>query len=54
LFVEVPEPVWKTSIGNWSSCFASAISRAAAAIRAAEGCAIEQAQLAVDLSRGRL
>ena len=20
MFVEVPEPVWKTSIGNWSSC----------------------------------
>src|SRR5437879_2512114 len=30
---EVPEPVWKTSIGNWSSCLPSAISSAAAAIR---------------------
>ena len=20
MFEEVPEPVWKTSIGNWSSC----------------------------------
>ena len=32
MFDEVPEPVWKTSIGNWSSCLPSATSSAAAAI----------------------
>ena len=26
MFEEVPEPVWKTSIGNWSSCLPSATS----------------------------
>ena len=31
----VPEPVWKTSIGNWSSCLPSAISAAAAMIASA-------------------
>ena len=31
----VPEPVWKTSMGNWSSCFPSAISAAAAMIASA-------------------
>ncbi len=35
MFDEVPEPVWKTSIGNWSSCLPCAISSAAAAIRCA-------------------
>ena len=35
MFDEVPEPVWKTSIGNWSSCRPCAISSAAAAIRCA-------------------
>src|SRR3954462_9703009 len=29
MFVEVPEPVWKTSIGNWPSSFPKAISSAA-------------------------
>ena len=29
VFVEVPEPVWKTSIGNCSSCLPAAISAAA-------------------------
>ena len=33
MFDEVPEPVWKTSIGNWSSCAPSAISSPAAAMR---------------------
>ena len=28
MFVEVPEPVWKTSIGNCSSCLPSATSAA--------------------------
>ena len=35
MFDEVPEPVWKTSIGNWSSCLPSAISWPAWAIRSA-------------------
>src|SRR5436305_212909 len=35
MFEEVPEPVWKTSIGNWSSSSPSAIRVAAAAIRSA-------------------
>jgi hypothetical protein len=32
---EVPEPVWKTSIGNWSSSSPEATRSAAAAIRSA-------------------
>src|SRR5436190_16784427 len=32
MFDEVPEPVWKTSIGNWSSCLPAVTSSAAAAI----------------------
>src|SRR4051812_30085863 len=35
MFELVPEPVWKTSIGNWSSCCPFAISSPAAAIRSA-------------------
>src|SRR5262245_56885605 len=35
MFDEVPEPVWKTSIGNWSSSSPAAIRSAAAAIRSA-------------------
>ncbi len=35
MFEEVPEPVWKTSIGNWSSSSPEATRSAAAAIRAA-------------------
>ncbi len=35
MLVEVPEPVWKTSIGNWSSCSPSATSSPARAIRSA-------------------
>src|SRR5690349_12499674 len=35
MFDEVPEPVWKTSIGNWSSSSPSATRSAASAIRAA-------------------
>jgi hypothetical protein len=35
MFDEVPEPVWKTSIGNWSSCRPCATSSAAEAIRSA-------------------
>ena len=32
MFVEVPEPVWKTSIGNCASCLPAAISLAAFSI----------------------
>ena len=32
VFVDVPDPVWKTSIGNWSSWRPAATSAAAAAI----------------------
>src|SRR3954465_6593022 len=35
MFEDVPEPVWKTSIGNWSSCSPFATSSPAAAIRSA-------------------
>src|SRR4029078_1398245 len=35
MFDEVPEPVWKTSIGNWSSRSPSATRSAASASRAA-------------------
>jgi hypothetical protein len=35
MFEEVPEPVWKTSIGNWSSSSPAAIRSPAAAIRSA-------------------
>ena len=35
MFEEVPEPVWKTSIGNWSSCSPSATSSPARAMRSA-------------------
>ena len=35
MFDEVPEPVWKTSIGNWSSSSPRAMRSAAAAIRSA-------------------
>ena len=53
MFVEVPEPVWKTSIGNCASCLPAAISAAAFSIRA--GAALgEQAQLAVDDGRRAL
>ena len=35
MFELVPEPVWNTSIGNWSSCWPSAISAAAAMMASA-------------------
>ena len=35
VFVEVPEPVWNTSIGNCSSCSPAATSSPARAIRSA-------------------
>ena len=33
MFDDVPEPVWKTSIGNWSSWLPAATSSAAAEMR---------------------
>ena len=53
MFEEVPEPVWKTSIGNWSSCSPAATASPAAAIRSARS-ASSSAELAVDLGRGGL
>ena len=35
MFDEVPEPVWKTSIGNWLSCSPAATASAAVAIASA-------------------
>ena len=35
MLVDVPEPVWKTSIGNWRSCLPAAISAAALSMRPA-------------------
>ena len=49
----VPEPVWKTSIGNWSSCCPSAISPAAAMIASAFS-GVEQAEVLVHLRAGAL
>ena len=53
MFEEVPEPVWKTSIGNWSSCSPAATASPAAAIRSAS-VGVEPAELAVDQRRGGL
>ena len=44
MFEEVPEAVWKTSIGNWSLCSPSATESAAAAIRSAK-LSVEQSKL---------
>ena len=46
MFDEVPEPVWKTSIGNWSSSSPAAIRSPAAAIRSALS-GVEQPELGV-------
>ena len=35
MLVLVPEPVWKTSMGNWSSCSPSTISAVASAMASA-------------------
>ena len=53
MFEEVPEPVWKTSIGNWSSCSPSATALPAVGDALGE-VAVEQPQLAVDLGGGGL
>ena len=53
MFDDVPEPVWKTSIGNWSSWSPRAISSAAAAIRSAS-VGVEQPELGVDARGGAL
>ena len=53
MFEEVPEPVWKTSIGNWSSCSPAATASPAAAIRSATS-TLQRAELSVDPRRRRL
>ena len=53
MLVEVPEPVWNTSIGNWSSNSPAATRSAAAAIRLATSC-VKQIELAVDPRGGAL
>ncbi len=50
---EVPEPVWKTSIGNWLSCAPDGDLGGGAGDRLGD-LLVEQAQLAVDLGRGAL
>ncbi len=53
MFEEVPEPVWKTSTGNWSSC--SPAATAAPAVGDPFGqVVVELAQLPVHLGRGAL
>ncbi len=53
MFVLVPDPVWKTSIGNWSSCCPSTISPAARVI--ASACSVvRDPSSALVLRRGRL
>ena len=46
MFDDVPEPVWKTSIGNCASCLPAAISSPAAAILLGQ-LGVEQAELGV-------
>ena len=53
MFDEVPEPVWKTSIGNWSSNSPPATRSAAAAIRCARS-RVKQPELGVDPRGGAL
>ena len=53
MFDEVPEPVWKTSIGNWSSCSPSAISSAGGGDPLGE-VGVEQAELGVGARGGAL
>ena len=50
---EVPEPVWNTSIGNWSSYPPSATCAAAVAIALATS-VVEHAEIGVDLRGGAL
>ncbi len=49
MFDEVPEPVWKTSIGNWSSCSPAATASPATAI-ALRQLGVEQAEIGVGAS----
>ena len=53
MFEEVPEPVWKTSIGNWSSCSPAATSSPARGDALGE-LGVEQAQLGVGARGGGL
>ena len=52
MFELVPEPVWNTSIGNWSSCAPDATSSAAAAIGVGE-VGVEHAEVLVDARGAR-
>src|SRR5215211_5902243 len=52
MFDEVPEPVWKTSIGNWSSCLPAAIASPAADPLCDSS--VEQGELGVDPRGGSL
>ena len=53
MFDDVPEPVWKTSIGNWSSCSPAATASPAARDALGE-LAVEQAEVGVHARRSRL
>ena len=53
MFDDVPEPVWKTSIGNWSSSSPAAIAVACLG-DALSLVLVEQAQLGVHARRRRL
>ena len=53
MFELVPEPVWKTSIGNWSSNSPAAILSPAAAIRSRD-VRVEQPELGVHARGGGL
>ena len=53
MFDEVPEPVWKTSIGNWSSCWPCGDLVAGGGDALGE-VGVEQAELGVDARGGAL
>ena len=53
MLLDVPEPVWKTSIGNSPSCCPSATSSAACSMACAD-VGVEDAELGVDPGRRRL
>ena len=50
VFEDVPEPVWKTSIGNWSSSSPAAMRSPAAAMRS-RLVGVEEAELGVRRAR---
>ena len=53
MFVEVPEPVWKTSIGNWSAWRPEATSRRRLADRLRDG-GVDRAEFRIHLGTGAL